>query len=66
MMIDMIVLCATLALSLFFWILSLTMSTFYGELSAWECFHFKGFLFLKTAFKQEVNPLINHVPLHVP
>lgn len=65
MMIDMIVLCATLALSLFFWILSLTMSTFYGELSAWECFHFKGFLFLKTAFKQEVNPL-NHVPLHVP
>ncbi|XP_039891782.1 transmembrane protein 19 isoform X2 [Simochromis diagramma] len=32
MMIDMIVLCATLALSLFFWIVSLTMSTFYGTL----------------------------------
>lgn len=32
MMTDMIVLCATLALSLFFWILSLTISTYYGEL----------------------------------
>ncbi|XP_072309949.1 transmembrane protein 19 [Eucyclogobius newberryi] len=32
MMTDMIVLCATLALSLFFWILSLTLSTYYGTL----------------------------------
>ncbi|XP_041637187.1 transmembrane protein 19 [Cheilinus undulatus] len=32
MMTDMIVLCATLALSLFFWILSLTISTYYGTL----------------------------------
>lgn len=31
MMTDMIVLCATLALSLFFWVLSLTISTYYGE-----------------------------------
>uniref|UniRef100_UPI0037E868FB transmembrane protein 19 n=1 Tax=Semicossyphus pulcher TaxID=241346 RepID=UPI0037E868FB len=32
MMTDMIVLCATLALSLFFWILSLTISSYYGTL----------------------------------
>lgn len=32
MMTDMIVLCATLALSLFFWIISLTVSTYYGTL----------------------------------
>ncbi|KAJ0012666.1 hypothetical protein NQD34_017000 [Periophthalmus magnuspinnatus] len=32
MMTDMIVLCATLALSLFFWVLSLTISTYYGTL----------------------------------
>lgn len=32
MMTDMIVLCATLALSLFFWIISLTISTYYGTL----------------------------------
>ncbi|XP_070785255.1 transmembrane protein 19 [Enoplosus armatus] len=32
MMTDMIVLCATLALSLFFWILSITISTYYGTL----------------------------------
>lgn len=31
MMTDMIVLCATLALSLFFWILSLTISAYSGE-----------------------------------
>lgn len=31
MMTDMIVLCATLALSLFFWVLSLSISTYYGE-----------------------------------
>ncbi|XP_049891900.1 transmembrane protein 19 [Epinephelus moara] len=32
MMTDMIVLCATLALSLFFWVISLTISTYYGTL----------------------------------
>lgn len=32
MMTDMIVLCATLALSLFFWVVSLTISTYYGTL----------------------------------
>lgn len=32
MMTDMIVLCATLALSLFFWVLSLTISSYYGTL----------------------------------
>ncbi|XP_069375698.1 transmembrane protein 19 [Paralichthys olivaceus] len=32
MMTDMIVLCATLALSLFFWVTSLTISTYYGTL----------------------------------
>lgn len=32
MMTDMIVLCVTLALSLFFWVLSLTISTYYGTL----------------------------------
>lgn len=32
MMMDMIVLCATLALSVFFWLVSLTISTYYGEL----------------------------------
>ena len=32
MMTDMIVLCATLALSLFFWVISLTISTYYGQL----------------------------------
>lgn len=32
MMTDMIVLCATLALSLFFWVISLAISTFYGTL----------------------------------
>ncbi|KAJ0057060.1 hypothetical protein NL108_000904 [Boleophthalmus pectinirostris] len=32
MMTDMIVLCSTLALSLFFWVLSLTISTYYGTL----------------------------------
>lgn len=32
MMTDMIVLCATLALSLFFWVLSLSISTYYGTL----------------------------------
>lgn len=32
MMTDMIVLCATLALSLFFWVLSLTISSYSGEL----------------------------------
>lgn len=32
MMTDMIVLCATLALSIFFWVLSLTISTYYGTL----------------------------------
>lgn len=31
MMTDMIVLCATLALSLFFWTISLTVSTYSGE-----------------------------------
>lgn len=31
MMTDMILLCATLALSLFFWVISLTISTYYGE-----------------------------------
>lgn len=36
MMTDMIVLCATLALSLFFWVLSLTISTYYGELPVWK------------------------------
>lgn len=49
MMIDMIVLCATLALSLFFWILSLTMSSFYGELP-------EMFLFSRVP-KWEINPL---------
>lgn len=32
MMTDMIVLCATLALSLFFWVLSITISSYSGEL----------------------------------
>uniref|UniRef100_A0A3Q3VYL0 Transmembrane protein 19 n=1 Tax=Mola mola TaxID=94237 RepID=A0A3Q3VYL0_MOLML len=32
MMTDMIVLCVTLALSLFFWVISLTISTYYGTL----------------------------------
>lgn len=32
MMTDMIVLCVTLALSLFFWVISLTISTYYGKL----------------------------------
>ena len=31
MMTDMIILCATLALSLFFWVLSLTISTYSGR-----------------------------------
>lgn len=31
MMMDMIVLCATLALSLFFWITSLVISSYYGN-----------------------------------
>ncbi|XP_071779543.1 transmembrane protein 19 [Centroberyx gerrardi] len=32
MMTDMIILCGTLAISLFFWVLSLTLSTYYGTL----------------------------------
>lgn len=38
MMTDMIVLCATLALSLFFWVISLAISTYYGELPVWKSF----------------------------
>lgn len=41
MMTDMIVLCATLAISLFFWIISITASTYFGKrhLRAWTCSH---------------------------
>lgn len=39
MMTDMIVLCATLAISLFFWIISITASTYYGKTHLRVCVH---------------------------
>lgn len=63
MMTDMIVLCGTLSLSLFFWTLSLTVSTYYGKLPSASA-HWDASRGLRTL--KNVEPLIQCVDLTSP